>query len=258
MPECIEIEMYRRPLQDIVGRTLTSAELPDLDYLRPAGLPADALLERTESPLLAVRRIGKLLLLDHGSGTLGLRFGMTGRLLIDEVSPIDKLEYSSGRNDPAWDRVALQYGPHRVAVRDPRRLGSIELDPDETQLGPDAWTLTTAQLDTAFAGRTAAVKTLLLNQKVVAGLGNLLADETLWRVGLRPDRSVQTLSAGDIDRLAEAIRETVEALDARGGSHTGDAFTLRAAEARCTRDGESMRHATVGGRSTWWCPAHQR
>jgi formamidopyrimidine-DNA glycosylase len=260
MPEIIEIEMYRRPLHALVGERLERVDVPDVDYVRPAGAEG-TLTSIRDTTLVAVRRIGKLLLLDHEgpdlTGTLGLRFGMTGRLLVDETSPIEKLEYSSGRNDPAWDRVILHYGGRAVAVRDPRRLGSIELEPDESALGADAWNLAETQLTSAMAGRRAPLKAFLLNQKAIAGLGNLLADEILWRVGLAPTRTVDTLSSAEQAALAATIAPTVQQLDSRGGSHTGDSFALRAADTPCSKDGALMRHDTIGGRSTWWCPAHQ-
>ncbi len=260
MPEIIEIEMYRRPLIALVGERLSGIELPDVHYARPVGADATLAAVRSTS-LTAVRRVGKLLLLDHDGpdlqGTLGLRFGMTGRLLIDEVGPIDRLEYSSGRNDPAWDRVRLRYGDHVVAVRDPRRLGSIELEPEESLLGVDAWTISFEDLDAAMAGRSAPMKSFLLNQKAIAGLGNLLADEVLWRAGVSPMRPVNEVHPAERERLAATIREVITDLDRRGGSHRGDSFPLRDAAATCTRDGAVMRHDTVGGRSTWWCPAHQ-
>ena len=260
MPEIIEIEMYRRPLVDLVGQRLERVDLPDVDYVRPAGAEG-ALAAIHDTTLVAVRRVGKLLLLDHEgpdlTGTLGLRFGMTGRLLVNGTSPIEKLEYSSGRNDPAWDRVILHYSGGPVAVRDPRRLGAIELEPDETALGADAWDLDAAQLRSAMSGRRAPLKAFLLNQKAIAGLGNLLADEILWRVGLAPTRTVDGLSEGERAALAATIGPTVRELDGRGGSHTGDSFGLRAADTPCSKDGTLMRHDTVGGRSTWWCPAHQ-
>ncbi|MFM8972305.1 MAG: formamidopyrimidine-DNA glycosylase, partial [Actinomycetota bacterium] len=75
-------------------------------------------------------------------------------------------------------------------LRDPRRLGAVELNPDESRLGPDALTLTFAQLDRAFATRTAPVKAVLMDQQRIAGLGNMLVDEALWRAAVDPARPV--------------------------------------------------------------------
>src|SRR5690606_7502787 len=116
-------------------------------------------------------------------------FGMTGRLLVDGGAAIDRLEYSSDRNDPGWDRFVLTFREGGdLRLRDPRRLGGIELDPDESRLGPDALGLTPAQLRRALDGSAQPLKARLLDQARIAGIGNLLADEILWRAGLDPAR----------------------------------------------------------------------
>ena len=79
------------------------------------------------------------MLVDTDGPVLGLRYGMTGRILVDDTAPIAALEYSSDRDDPAWDRFGLDFaGGGSLVIRDPRRLGGVELDPDESKLGPDA------------------------------------------------------------------------------------------------------------------------
>ena len=141
----------------------------------------------TGAEVIAARRRGKLLLLDTDDAVLGLRFGMTGRLVVDGLAAIDELEYGSRRDDPAWDRLALAFdGGGTLRVNDPRRLGGIELDPDERTLGVDALAVTERQLAAALAGSHAPLKARLLDQARVAGVGNLLADEALWRAGPRP------------------------------------------------------------------------
>jgi formamidopyrimidine-DNA glycosylase len=142
-------------------------------------------------------------------------------------------------------------------MRDPRRLGGVELDPDESALGPDAWMVSAAQLASALAGSEAALKARLLDQARLAGVGNLIADETLWRVGLAPDRPARSLTDDDIERLADGLRTTIADLDRRGGSHTGDLQASRGG-GPCPRDGVELRRDTIGGRTTWWCPVHQR
>src|SRR5205807_10299240 len=95
--------------------------------------------------LTGARRLGKLLLLDTDDGdgpVLGLRIGTSGRLLVDGSAGVDDLVYASNRDNPAWDRFALRFdGGGDLRVRDPRRLGGVELDPDETRLGPDVLAL---------------------------------------------------------------------------------------------------------------------
>jgi formamidopyrimidine-DNA glycosylase len=209
--------------------------------------------------VVAARRIGKVLLLDTDSGpTVGLRFGMTGRLLVDGVAGVDQLEYSSLRDEPAWDRVTFRFDRGELRIRDPRRLGGVVLEPSEDQLGHDLLRVTPAQLREALAGSAAPVKARLLDQARIAGIGNLIADEVLWRAGIDPARDAGSLDAGEVRRLHRHLRRGVDAMVERGGSHTGDLFTQRAPGGRCPKDGASLVRRTIGGRTTWSCPRHQR
>ncbi len=97
-----------------------------------------------------------------------------------------------------------------------------------------------------------------MDQAGIAGLGNLLVDEILWRAGLDPNRSAATLDRAEQARLARAIGTTLRVLGRRGGSHTGDLMPARQPGAFCPRDGAPLRRATIGGRTTYWCPTHQR
>ena len=263
MPELIEVEYYREALDSVLGERIDSIEFPDEHYTRPRGTPVDVFTQMIGDTLVSTSRRGKLLCLHIGESTeqvdtvLGLRFGMTGRLLVDGTGPIDRLEYSSDRNDSAWDRFILTVNGKQVAMRDPRRLGSVELDPDLGRLGVEASTITKQQLERVVSKRTKAIKAVLLDQQLIAGLGNLLVDETLWASGIAPTRPAQTLTAAELDVLASTTRETVALLTARGGSHTGDTFAERSEAGICPKDGDPMRHDTVGGRSTWWCANHQ-
>ncbi|HET9730140.1 MAG TPA: formamidopyrimidine-DNA glycosylase, partial [Acidimicrobiia bacterium] len=140
-------------------------------------------------------------------------------------------------------------------LRDPRRLGAVELDPDESRLGPDAASLTRAQLEHAVDARTAPIKAVLMDQHRIAGLGNLLVDEVLWRASIDPTRAAATLDADERRGLHRAIRDTVRVLSRRGGSHTGD--LLRSVDTPCPRDGAAIQRRTVAGRTTYSCPVHQ-
>ena len=107
-------------------------------------------------------------------------------------------------------------------LRDPRRLGAVELDPDEDRLGPDAFDLTLAQLRAICAKSRAPIKAVIMDQSRIAGLGNLLCDEALWRAGIDPARPAHDLADDEVKRLHRAIRDTLRILGKRGGSHTGD------------------------------------
>lgn len=257
MPEILEIEMYRRGAKPIIGRRIAEVDAPDAWFLKGA----DA--RSMEAALVGARiatldRIGKLLLMVTDAGTVGLRFGMTGRLVIDDEPIIPVLEYSSKRLDVAWNRFRLVFeGGGDLAINDPRRLGGVELEPDRHRLGSDAWSLTLDEL-TGLVGRTTRpLKALLLDQSRIAGLGNLLADELCWRTGIHPGTPCDELDAERIKTLAMAIAPMLDELYERGGSHCGDHVEARNPEAPCPRDGGPMAHGAIAGRSTWWCRDHQ-
>ena len=261
MPELIEVEIYRRLADRLVGATVASVEAPDEWFLKGGATPAAVTAAAEGATIEGTDRIGKLLLVDLGADrpTLGLRFGMTGRLVLDGDAPIDRLEYGSGRDDPVWNRFALvTTDGRRLRLSDPRRLGGVELVPDRSALGPDAASLSVAALREALAGSTTALKARLLDQHKVAGLGNLLVDETLWRAGFDPARPARSLDDDEQRRLARAIRSTVATLADRGGSHLGDLQAERHRDGHCPRDGAPLQRRTIGGRTTYSCPDHQR
>jgi formamidopyrimidine-DNA glycosylase len=106
-------------------------------------------------------------------------------------------------------------------------------------------------------GTAAPLKARLMDQERLAGVGNLLADEILWRAGLAPGRRTP-LDDEEVRVLHRALRTTLRQLARRGGSHTGDLMEDRTVGRRCPRDGTELRRDVVGGRTTYWCPAHQR
>lgn len=258
MPEILEIEMYRRDANQIVGRSVSGVVAHDPDYLRE--IDASSLGQvLTGSTVTATRRVGKVMVVETSAASLGLRFGMTGRLVIDNVATIDQLEYSSKELKPEWNRFSLDFeGGGTLTMNDPRRLGNVTVDPDLSSLGVDAWKLTGDVLADLVQGRTLALKSFLLDQKRVAGIGNLLADEILWRCALSPGRQAQSLTASECHELAHTTVRVLDELLARGGSNTGDLFSERNQAGRCPLDGEALTKDRFGGRTTWWCAAHQR
>jgi formamidopyrimidine-DNA glycosylase len=158
-------------------------------------------------------------------------------------------------------RFTFEDGGHML-VHDPRRFGSLQLAPDEDRLGPDALTVSLPQLRSALAvgpgreGTAAPLKARLMDQERVAGVGNLLADEILWRAGLDPSRRTP-LTDAELRVLHKELRATLRQLGRRGGSHMGELMEHRATGGRCPRDGTELRRETVGGRTTYWCPVHQ-
>ncbi|MDP8987162.1 MAG: formamidopyrimidine-DNA glycosylase [Actinomycetota bacterium] len=239
---------------------MASVHAPDAWFLKE-GLTPERLAEALEGRTFAsARRVGKLLLLDiDGGPTLGLRFGMTGRLLVDGAAGVDHLEYSSLREEAAWDRLQIRFADGGdLRVRDPRRLGGVLLDPDESRLGVDAGAVTAAGLRRILAGSTAPLKVRLMDQSRLAGVGNLTADEVLYRAGLDPARPAGSLSPAEVRRLHRHLRATLDDLIAGGGSHTGALQPERVPGGRCPLDGTALVRRTVGGRTSWSCPHHQR
>ncbi len=258
MPEGLEVELYRRSADRAVRRPIRSVMVDERQEMAteiPAALVG--------ASITATRRIGKLLLLDlddrAGATVLGVHFGMTGRLIVDDDAAIAQLEYSSGRDDPTWDRFVMTFDDGgQLRVNDPRRWARYLLDPDEQRLGPDFLTVDAAHLIARLARRTIPLKAALLDQSVVAGYGNMSVDEVLWQAGLSPLTSARDVPAPAIDRLVAAGREHLPAMLRRGGSHRGVIDpSVRADLPPCPRDGVPLRRDQVGGRTTVWCPTHQ-
>jgi formamidopyrimidine-DNA glycosylase len=270
VPELPEVEAYRRLAEArALDRVIAGVRAPDAWYLKRGLSPRRVGLALRGRYFTGARRRGKLLLLDtDGEGPmLGLRFGMTGRLLVDGEAGVDRLLYSPDASSsagarpampPRWDRFAVDFedGGH-LRIRDPRRLGGVELDPPEARLGPDALGLSPAQLRAALSGAGVPLKARLLDQSRLAGVGNLIADETLWRAGLSPLRPAGSLSAAELRRLHRHLATTLSDALALGGSHTGELMAHRRPGGVCPKDGTPLVRATVGTRTTWWCPAHQ-
>jgi formamidopyrimidine-DNA glycosylase len=261
VPELAEVDAYRRLATKALGRRIAEVVAPDAWYLR-GGLDAAALDEALVGRrFVDARRVGKLLLLDtdRGGPVLGLRFGMTGRLLVDGTAGVDELLYSSNQALERWDRFGVRFTDGGdLRIRDPRRLGGVELGPPEDRLGPDALTISVAELAAALDRSQAPLKARMLDQSRLAGVGNLAADEILWRAGLDPGRPAGTLSRTEVARLHEQIVTTLAELIAKGGSHRGDLQAHRQPGGICPKDGTPLVRRTVGGRTTWSCPKHQR
>ncbi len=259
MPELLEVEAYRQAALGVVGRMIDTVHAPDDWYTKGDTSPEVLGLVLPGCVITNVRRIGKLMLVDTDGPVLGMRFGMTGRLIIDGGAAIESLEYSSKRDDPAWDRFGVTFSDgSSLLIRDPRRLGGVELDPDESRLGPDAASVTYAPFRELVLASAAPLKARLMDQAKLAGLGNLLVDETRWRAGLAPSRPGRSLNDDELRRLHRTMRRTVALLGRRGGSHTGDLHPSRVRGGFCPRDGGLLCRDQIGGRTTYWCPHHQR
>ncbi len=261
MPEILEAEAARLVLEaSALKRKIVSVEATDAWYLK-GGLTLRA--ARATLPghkFIRARRRGKQLFLDTNlSGpVVGLHLGMSGRVVVDRKAAGDPLLYASNRDAKEWYRFAVVFADGgRLALRDPRRLGAVVFDADEDRLGPDALSLSLVDLRAAVSKSRAPLKAVLMDQKRIAGLGNLLTDEALWRGAFDPTRPANSLDASELARLHRAIRTTLRTLGRRGGSHTGDLMVARLPGGACPLDGAPLRRQKVGGRTTYFCPQHQ-
>lgn len=262
MPEAVEAELYRRSLEAAVGSRVVAVDTAD----RLVVPDPDAVREILDAAMIEhVWRHGKAVVLASDHGEVTFHFGMTGRILVGERDPVPALVYGTTANDDRFDRFGLRVrrDASEILIRlsDPRRLARVRAGvtvvdaPDVTEI---------SAIDLARRARPSprsarALKTVLLDQGVVTGLGNMLADDVAFRCGLDPARSVADLGAPDWDSLARAIHESYRQALERGGSHRGElAAELRHPGSRCPRDSTVLERRRIGGRTTWFCPSHQR
>jgi len=291
MPELPEVETVRRGLAPhLEGRRIESARLnrPDLRFPFPPRF-AERLAGRTILPLA---RRAKYLLVplggdDMNGETLVIHLGMSGRLLIEareSRDPLGEFHHETGRL-PQHDHVEIALeGGKRIIFNDPRRFGFMLLEPSETLdahptfagLGvePLGNAFSADHLLARFAGRRTPIKLALLDQRHVAGLGNIYVCEALHRAGIAPARAAATLTASEAERLAAEIRVVLEEAIAAGGSTLKDyrhedgslgyfqhAFRVYDREGEpCPKPGcgGTISRRVQGGRSTFFCEECQR
>ena len=270
VPELPEVESARATIERAaLHRTIADVDDTDTWECRPhaPGEIRAALLGRA---LTAACRQGKSLWCATGADgpVLGLHLGMSGRILVtdgtgvlteggDRLAGAGTAAEQADRN-PGWSRFTITFADGgTLRLFDKRRLGRVRLDPDLTTLGPDAERISAAAFRDRVGRGTAPVKARLLDQSVLAGVGNLLADETLWQARLDPRRRVDTLDDDELRMLHRALRTATRAAVRHGGVHTGTVIAHRRPEGHCPRCGAAMQRATVGGRTTWFCPREQ-
>jgi formamidopyrimidine-DNA glycosylase len=247
-----------------LGRRIVEVDDSDSYVCRPHG-PGEIRSALLGTRLVAAHRRGKSLWCDTDGDApvLGLHLGMSGKIVVADRDggEVDGGDYWEGRRVPGdyrWSRFALVFADGgRLMLVDPRRLGRITLDPPVERLGPDAATISADAFRAALATGTAPVKARLLDQRAMAGIGNLLADEILWRARINPARPVDELTPQEVAKLLRATRDAIRAALAHGGVHTLTIIPFRRAGEVCPRDRAPMTRSTVGGRTSWWCSAEQ-
>jgi formamidopyrimidine-DNA glycosylase len=268
MPELPEVETTVRGLALVLqGRLLERIEARRLDLRR--AFPNDLGQRLTGARVTGLRRRAKYGLIETDRGdTLVFHLGMSGHWRIDP-SEIGKHDHFVIETDEG----------RRLALNDARRFGSLdlvrsdELDewPTFKALGPEPLDLDALELKRRLAGRTAPIKLLLLDQRIVAGLGNIYVCEALYRAGIHPKRAGGSISIERLGRLVAAIHDVLAEAIAAGGSTLRDfaapdgelgyfpkSFAVYDREGASCACGGIVRRIVQGGRSTFYCPGCQR
>lgn len=262
MPELPEVEIRRRVLAaQALQRPIARTEIPDPSVLN--GVTSVAVRRAlTAFPLVDTRRHGKWLFLRAESGAwLVLHFGMTGNARV--LGP--------GESTPPYVRLRLKFHDGgSLVITDPRKFGEAGLANDieaflrARKWGPDP---THDGFDRrAFAallkGRSGNLKGLLLNQQIIAGIGNLYADEMLFQCGLHPETRGSDLKSRSIGALYDAMMDVFQASIAVETRYEDlpDRFLLRHRNftGLCPKCRRALKTITAGGRTSYYCPTHQR
>lgn len=252
------MEGFRRHLaRHAQGHRIERVDAPDRRLLRnrsPQAFGRALSGERFERP----RRHGKWLFAPVGDVELLLHFGMTGLLRWA----------ASERPRDRHDRVIFVCDDGELRYNDMRRFGGVWLARDEDErvavtgpLGPDAAALDRERFEELLAGRRGGVKAALMDQRLIAGIGNLLSDEILWRACIHPSTPLSTLDQRRRERLYEGLRTAVSESLRYGRIPHGERWLTAVRDdrdARCPRCGTHLRRSTIAGRTACWCPRCQR
>ncbi|MBM4059660.1 MAG: bifunctional DNA-formamidopyrimidine glycosylase/DNA-(apurinic or apyrimidinic site) lyase [Planctomycetes bacterium] len=279
MPELPEVETVRAAAEPLlVGRRVRAVDLRRPDLRWP--IPARAVRGLVDRRCTAVGRRSKYLLLcfdGKDAPAAIVHLGMTGRLLVEPIAP--RAPRPGCRPHEHW---RMDFGDRLVRFVDPRRFGALDvaaaadlpshrllagLGPEPLEPGFDG-----AFLHRGTRGRKVAIKQLLMDARVLAGVGNIYASEACWRAAVRPRRAAGSLTRAQCDALAAAVQSVLRAAIAAGGTSVRDyvgvaeqagsfARELCVYERRgqpCPRCGARVRRTVDGGRSTYWCSGCQR
>lgn len=268
MPELPEVETTVRGLERVLkGRRIARVEARRPDLRR--ALPEDLGQRLTGARVTGLGRRAKYGLIETDRGdTLVFHLGMSGRWRVDPTAA-EKHDHF----------IIETENDRRIALNDARRFGSLDLVrtsglqdwPPFRALGPEPLDLDARELKRRLAGRSAAIKLLLLDQRIVAGLGNIYVCEALYRAGIHPGRPGGSISLARLERLVPAIHDVLaEAIEA-GGSTLRDfaspdgelgyfskRFGVYDREEKPCECGGTVRRIVQGGRSTFYCPKCQR
>ncbi len=267
MPELPEVEITRQGISPITGHTVTDVIVRNPRLRWP--VPKDLRTRLTGNTIQRILRRGKYLLIDVGNGWLIIHLGMSGSLRI----------VKSGAPAGIHDHFDLVLGDLSLRLRDPRRFGAVlwSRAPDQhpllAHLGaePLSEAFSGELLYQASRGRKASIKQLVMDHTVVVGVGNIYANESLFRAGISPMRQSGRISRLRYERLAQCIRETIADAIKAGGSSLRDFFHSDGSQGyfqqqyfvygragmSCRKCVNLIRLSRIGQRSTFNCPACQ-
>lgn len=254
VPELPDVEGFRRALAEALpGRRIRRVDVRDAGILR--NTTAQAFGRRLEGRRFdSPRRHGKWLILRTDGPALLVHSGMTGHPYFA----------AAGAEPMGYERLVLSLDRGELRYADLRKLRGVWLadaDDDIAHVtgpqGPDALGLGLPEFRDALRGRRGALKPTLMDQSVIAGLGNLLVDEICWRARIRPTRQIADIGADDVKRLHSAMAQVLRTA-VRHGRVPGLPRWLTGVrdgpDPHCPRCGNALARGRVGGRTSWWCP----
>jgi formamidopyrimidine-DNA glycosylase len=257
VPELPDVEGFRRELAGVLpGRRIQHVQVHDPGILR--NITAATLGCRcTGHRFGAPRRHGKWLILPTDGPTLLVHSGMTGH----------PYYAANGAEPKGYERLVVSLDKGELRYADLRKLRGVWLAADEDDIadvmgpqGPDALGIDLRAFRDALSGRHGRLKTTLMDQSVIAGLGNLLTDEICWRARMRPTRPVAELDADEVKHLHAAMTQVLRT-SVRHGRVPGLSRWLTGVrdepDPSCPRCGTRLAHGRVGGRTSLWCPRCQ-
>jgi formamidopyrimidine-DNA glycosylase len=251
VPELPDVEGFRRVAEHAAGRRIERVDVIDRTLLRggsPAAVEGEAFGD--------FERQGKWLFAPAGEAEVLMHFGMTGRL--------DWKRRGTERH--VHDRIVFVCRGGELRYRNMRKFGGVWISRRGREritgsLGPDATEVDLERFRELLGSRRGGVKAALMDQRLIAGLGNLMVDEICWRARVDPRTRVARLSRRRMERLWRAMEEVVRESLPTGRVPPAEGWLTGARDrrdARCPRCGSRLRRATVAGRTTVWCGRCQR
>jgi formamidopyrimidine-DNA glycosylase len=258
MPELPDVEGFRRALaRGLAGRRVVGVTVLDPGVLRNR-TPSQFTRQVTGRRFAEPARAGKWLILPTDGETVLIHNGMTGRPYLADA----------GDEPNRYDRLVITTDDSQLHYSDLRKLRGIWLAATDLEVadvigpqGQDAWHISVADFIDALRHRPGQLKPTLMDQTVIAGLGNMLSDELCWRAHLHPASSIPELSDDELTRLAGELRQILQAA-VRAGHIPRTRTWLNSRRdqpdpAPCPRCGTTICRTRIGGRTSLWCPRCQ-